>query len=49
MGGLLVMPREEDYNKIAGSDIVNIMEQVCMDEEFIINLINEIKKEYDSI
>jgi ATP adenylyltransferase/5',5'''-P-1,P-4-tetraphosphate phosphorylase II len=49
MGGVLVMPREEDYKKITASDIVNIMEQVCMDEEFIINLINEIKKEYDSI
>lgn len=49
MGGVFVMPREEDYNKISASDIVNIMEQVCMDEEFIIDLINEIKKEYDSI
>ncbi|HLO57868.1 MAG TPA: DUF4922 domain-containing protein [Bacteroidales bacterium] len=49
MGGVLVMPREEDYNKISASDIIDIMEQVCMDEEFIIKLINEIKKEYDSI
>jgi len=40
MGGVFITPREEDFKKIAKSDIENILEQVCIDE----NVVNGIVK-----
>lgn len=32
LGGVIITPREEDYNKIEASDIKDIFGQVCLDE-----------------
>ena len=35
MGGVLIMPREEDFNKITKEEITDIYKQVCVDDVFI--------------
>ena len=42
MGGVLITPREEDFNKITLIDAQSIFEQVCMDEAKFAQLISEI-------
>jgi hypothetical protein len=32
LGGVVITPREEDFNKITASDIKDIFSQVCIDE-----------------
>jgi len=32
MGGVLITPREEDYNKLSMGDAQDILEQVCLDD-----------------
>jgi hypothetical protein len=40
LGGVIIVPREEDFVKITAEDIIDIFSQVCMDENEIINLIS---------
>ena len=42
MGGVLITPREEDYNEISLIDTQSIFEQVCMDEAKFAQLISKI-------
>lgn len=46
MGGVLVIPREEDFNRISEKDVMDILNQVCVEEELIRNLIAQINEEY---
>jgi hypothetical protein len=39
LGGVIIVPREEDFNKITSADIEDIFAQVCLDEDEILNLI----------
>jgi hypothetical protein len=41
MGGVLIMPREEDFNKITREDIEDVFRQVCVGEKNIQRLIKE--------
>ncbi len=45
MGGVLITPRKEDYNKITHGDIEDIFSQVCADEELIYQLSGRIKND----
>lgn len=47
MGGVLVMPREEDYNRVTGELAEDIFNQVCMDDVFITDVITKLKVTYD--
>ena len=42
MGGVVITPREEDFNKITASDISDIFGQVCFSDEELLPLINKI-------
>lgn len=42
LGGVVITPREEDFEKISANDISDIFTQVCMDEKTIINLLKDI-------
>lgn len=42
MGGVLITPREEDFNKLTMSDINRIFTEVCLGEEDITSLIADI-------
>jgi len=33
MGGVLITPREEDYEKLTKSDVEDILQQVCLDDD----------------
>jgi ATP adenylyltransferase/5',5'''-P-1,P-4-tetraphosphate phosphorylase II len=46
MGGVLVIPREEDFNRISEKDVEDILNQVCVEQELIRTLIAQIKEEY---
>jgi ATP adenylyltransferase/5',5'''-P-1,P-4-tetraphosphate phosphorylase II len=39
MGGLLVLPREDDFNKITPGDVADIYRQVCVDDQCIQRLV----------
>ncbi len=41
LGGVFITPREEDFNKIASEDIRRILGEVCLAEEDLISLIND--------
>lgn len=41
LGGVLITPREEDYNKINMPDTQNILEQVCLEESVLEKIYNE--------
>jgi hypothetical protein len=45
MGGVLIIPREEDYEKITKEDISDIFKQVCVDDFFISVIMDLLKKE----
>jgi ATP adenylyltransferase/5',5'''-P-1,P-4-tetraphosphate phosphorylase II len=47
MGGILIMPREEDFNKITRSDIADIYKQVCVDDVLIRVLVESLSDGYD--
>jgi hypothetical protein len=42
LGGVVITPREEDFDKITGHDISDIFSQVCMDEKNIFSLLKRI-------
>lgn len=42
MGGVLITPREEDYNKLSMGDARDIFEQVCLDEPTFGELIKDV-------
>lgn len=42
MGGVVITPREEDFNKITASDISDIFGQVCYSDGELLPLINKI-------
>jgi len=42
LGGVVIVPREEDFNRISKSDIEDIFRQVCFEENELTGLINEI-------
>lgn len=39
MGGVLIIPREEDFNKITKTDIRDIFQQVCLDEKTFASIV----------
>jgi ATP adenylyltransferase/5',5'''-P-1,P-4-tetraphosphate phosphorylase II len=47
MGGVLIMPREEDFNKITKATIVDIYNQVSIDDMLIQHLIQSLSEVYD--
>jgi hypothetical protein len=47
MGGVLVIPRESDFNRITNGDIEDIFRQVCVDDFFIDDIIMKLKHEYE--
>lgn len=42
MGGVLITPREEDFNKISEEDVKNIFRQVCLEPKVVLALINQL-------
>ncbi|MBK8944763.1 MAG: DUF4922 domain-containing protein [Ignavibacteriae bacterium] len=44
LGGLIIVPREEDFNKITRSDIENIFKQVHLSKEILEKILSEICK-----
>lgn len=44
MGGVLITPREEDFNKLAMADAQDIFEQVCLDEATFGQVLDKIYK-----
>lgn len=42
MGGVVILPREEDYNKLNINDISDIFSQICVDESTMQQLCNEL-------
>jgi galactose-1-phosphate uridylyltransferase len=42
MGGVMILPREEDFNKIVESDVADILAQVCIDENNITGFLKEL-------
>jgi len=42
MGGVLILPGKEDFDKISERDIVDIFKQVCLEQSIIIKLINDL-------
>lgn len=45
MGGVLIIPRDKDYEKITRDDITDILNQVCVDDFFVSELIKRLKME----
>ena len=44
MGGVLITPREEDFNKLRMGDVQDIFQQVCLDQEKFDQLVSVIMK-----
>jgi hypothetical protein len=44
-GGVFILPREEDFEKITGADIVDILSQVCINHDTFVELTEKISKE----
>ena len=42
MGGVLITPRKEDFDKITKGDVIDIFKQVCLEHSIIMKLINEL-------
>lgn len=42
MGGVLIIPREEDFNKISKDDVIDILKQVCIDPQTVLTMINQL-------
>ena len=43
LGGVLITPREEDFNKLSADDIADIFVQVCLEEDDLPGLIKGLK------
>lgn len=43
LGGLVITPREEDFNRVTEDDIADIFRQVCLEEEELHRMINKLK------
>jgi hypothetical protein len=43
LGGVVITPREEDFNKITADDISDIFSQVCMNETVLTSLLKNIE------
>jgi hypothetical protein len=41
LGGVLILPREEDFEKISPGDVSDVLQQVCADETVIRQCINQ--------
>lgn len=48
MGGIIIMPREEDFKKITRADIADIYKQVCVDDVLIGALVKSLSDGYDN-
>ncbi len=44
MGGVFITPQEKDFNKISGEIISAILEEVCMSENKLLELIEQLKR-----
>lgn len=42
LGGVIITPREEDFHKIGSKDIMDIFDQVCLSDDEVSGLINEL-------
>ncbi|MBN2665337.1 MAG: DUF4922 domain-containing protein [Bacteroidales bacterium] len=42
LGGVIITPREEDYEKITGEDVIDIFTQVCFSDTEIEEIVSEI-------
>jgi ATP adenylyltransferase/5',5'''-P-1,P-4-tetraphosphate phosphorylase II len=42
LGGVLITPRKEDFDKITKGDVIDIFKQVCLEHSIIMKLINEL-------
>lgn len=42
LGGVVILPREEDYNKITINDLSDIFNQICVEESTMQLLVNEL-------
>jgi ATP adenylyltransferase/5',5'''-P-1,P-4-tetraphosphate phosphorylase II len=42
LGGVMITPREEDFNKITEEDVLDIFQQVCYDTQSVLSLINRL-------
>jgi hypothetical protein len=42
LGGVIITPREEDYNRIEASDIADIFSQVCLNDSELSDFISEL-------
>jgi hypothetical protein len=47
MGGVLVFPRQEDYNKITREDVADVYHQVCVDEFFVRDILTALNHTYE--
>lgn len=41
LGGVLILPREEDFEKISPGDVSDVLQQVCADERVIRQCVNQ--------
>lgn len=44
-GGVFILPRREDFEKISAGDIGDILEQVCLDQVSFVGLVGKIRKD----
>ncbi len=44
-GGVFILPRQEDFNKITRDDIADILEQVCIDQDTFLALTGKIRND----
>ena len=44
-GGVFILPRQEDFDKITGEDIMDILDQVCIDADTFLELTRKIEKD----
>lgn len=42
-GGVFILPRQEDFDKITGEDIIDILDQVCVDSDTFLELSQKIE------
>ena len=44
-GGVFILPRREDFDKITGEDIIDILDQVCINADTFLELTQKIEKD----
>ena len=44
-GGVFILPRREDFDKISNENIVDILAQVCVDQDVFLELAEQIRKD----